>query len=77
MKVRHTKKYEELWAKIRDVIRSKFNNSDDYNEKYMKIKFNSDDGLPLNKILEHRNMVIVIRSVFHEGNKCYLEVIFL
>ena len=77
MKVRHTKKYEELWAKIRDVISSKFNNSDDYNEKYMKIKFNSDDGLPLNKMLEHRNTVIVIRSVFHEGNKYYLEVIFL
>ena len=34
------KKYEELWSKIRDLIRSITKNSDDYNEKYMKIKFN-------------------------------------
>ena len=37
------KKYEELWSKIRDLIRSIAKNSDDYDEKYMKIKFNSDD----------------------------------
>ena len=41
------KKYEELWTKIRDLIRSKTNNSDNYDEKYMKIKLNSDDNLPL------------------------------
>ena len=42
------KEYEELWSKNRDLIRSVNKNSDDYDEKYMKIKFNSDD-LPLNK----------------------------
>ena len=43
-------KYEELWSKIRDLIRSKTNNSDDYDEKYMKIKFNVNDNLPLKKL---------------------------
>ena len=38
-----------MWSKIRDLIRSVTKNSDDYEEKYMKIKFNSDDGLFLNK----------------------------
>ena len=38
------KKYEELWSKIRDLIRSKTKNSDGHDEKYMKIKFNSDDA---------------------------------
>ena len=38
-----------MWSKIRDLIRSITKNSDDYEEKYMKIKFNSDDGLFLNK----------------------------
>ena len=33
------KRYEELWSKIRDLIRSIAKNSDDYDEKYMKIKF--------------------------------------
>ena len=35
--------YEELWIKIRDLIRSVTKNPDDYDEKYMEIKFNSDD----------------------------------
>ena len=33
------KKYEELWIKIRDSVRSITKNSDVYDEKYMKIKF--------------------------------------
>ena len=36
------KKYEELWSKIRDLIRSITKNSVDYDEKYMKIQFDSD-----------------------------------
>ena len=67
----HTKK---LWNKIRDLIRSITDNSDNYVEKYMKIKFNSDDGLPLKKTLELYHVVIVARSVFHGGNKDYPQV---
>ena len=33
------KKYEGLWIKIRDLTRSVTKKSDDYNEKYIKIKF--------------------------------------
>ena len=32
------KKYEELLSKIRDLVRSATKNSDDYDEKYLKIK---------------------------------------
>ena len=42
------KKYEELRSKIKDLISSVTKNSDYYDEKYMKIKFKSDDVLPLN-----------------------------
>ena len=51
-------------------------NSDDYDEKYMKIKFNSDDELPLNKMIEIPSMIIVVRAVFHENNKYYSQVFF-
>ena len=37
----------------------------------MKIKFNSDDELPLNKTIEIPSMVIVVRAAFHENNKYY------
>ena len=40
----------------------------------MKIKFNSDDKLPLNKTIEIRSMIIVVRAVFHENNKYYPQV---
>ena len=64
-------KNEELWSKIRDLIRSMTENSDDYDEKYMKIKFSSDDELPLNKMIEIPSMIIVIRAVSHENSKYY------
>ena len=67
------KKYEELWSKIRDLIRSIIKNSDDYDEKYMKVKFNSDDDLPINKMIEIHKVAIVVRAVFHE-NKYYVQV---
>ena len=52
------KEYEELWSKIRDLIRSINKNSDDHDEKYMKIKFDLDDNLPINKMIEIRNATI-------------------
>ena len=65
------KKYEELWVKIRDLIRSITKNLDDYDKKYMKIKFDSDDNLPLNKTIEIILVTIVVIAVFHENNKYY------
>ena len=70
------KTYKELCEKIRDLVRSISNNSDDYDQKYMKIKFNSDDDLPSQKILELCEIIIVLRSVFHEDN-WYYSYIFL
>ena len=40
----------------------------------MEIKFNLDDDLPLKKILQLYNIVIIDRSVFHEGNKYHPQV---
>ena len=68
------KRYEELWSKIRDLMRSITKNSDDYDEKYMKINFNSDDELPLNKTIEIPSMTTVARSVSHENNKYYPQI---
>ena len=40
----------------------------------MKIKFNSDDELPLNKTIEIPTITIVVRAVFNENNKYYSQV---
>ena len=49
-------------------------NSDHYNKKCMKTKFDSDDNLPLNKTIENYNLTIVVRAFFYENNKCYPQV---
>ena len=41
----------------------------------MKNKFNSDNDLLLNKILKLHNMAILVRSVFQEDNKYYLQIV--
>ena len=68
------KKYNDVWNGIRDKIKEISSGECDYEKDYMKIKFNSDDNLPLNKPLKFHNMTITIRSVFEEGGKLYLQV---
>ena len=46
------------------VIRSMTKNSDDYNEKHKKIKFDWDDDLPRNNTIESHNATIVLGMFF-------------
>ena len=68
------KKYAKIWSGIKDQIK-KINGSKsgEYEEDYMKIKFNSDDYLPLNKQLKFINLKIIVRTVFEEDGKYYLQ----
>ena len=40
----------------------------------MKIKFDSDDDLPLDEPLKLRMLAIIVRSVFEEDGKFYPQV---
>ena len=66
------KKFNDILNGIMGKIKEISNNECDYEKDYMKIKFNSDDDLPLNKELKFHN--ITIRSVFEEDGKLYPEV---
>ena len=68
------KKYNAVFYGIRDKIKEMNSNKCDYEKDCMKIKFNSDDDLPLNKSLKFRLMTITIRSVFEEDGKLYPQV---
>ena len=46
----------------------------EYTKDYLKIKFNSDDILPLNKPLKFYQMTITIRFVISKDNKLYPQV---
>ena len=70
-------KYAEVWSGIKDQIK-KINNGSvgEYGKDYMKIRFNSDDNLPLNKILKFHVLTIIIRNVFEKDNKYYPQFFF-
>ena len=55
----------------------KINNkkSGEFEKYYMKIKFNSDDKLPLNKQLKFLSVTIVIRSAFEDDGKYYPQTV--
>ena len=69
------KKYADVWDGIKNKIKAiNGDKENDYGKDYMKIKFNSDDDLPLNKLLKFRVMTIIIRSVINEDGKFYPQV---
>ena len=68
------KKYNDVFNGIRNKIKKISGDECDYEKDYMKIKFNSDDNLPLNKPLKFHLMTITIRSVFEEDGKLYPQV---
>ena len=70
MKIKsYLKKYNDVFNGIIGKIKKLSNDKCDYEKDYLKIKFNSDDNLPLNKPLTFRNITITIRSVFEEDSK--------
>ena len=58
------KKYNDIWNGIKNKIEEVSNGECDYEKDYMKIKFNSNDDLPLNKSLKFHNVTIIIKRVF-------------
>ena len=68
------KKYIDVFNGIRDKIKEVCSNGCDYEKDYMKVKFNSDDDLPLNKPLKFHSVTIIIKFVFEEDGKLYLQV---
>ena len=66
-----------LWDEIKYHIQTiNAGKSCEYGKDYMKIKFNSDVDLPLNKTLKLHMLTIIFRSVFEEDGK-YCPQVFL
>ena len=68
------KKYNDVWNGIKNKIKEVSDSECDYEKDYMKIKFNSDDDLPLNKPLKFHLVTIIIRCVFSESGKFYPQL---
>ena len=68
-------KYIKLQDEIRFLIK-KINGGKEgeYKKDFTKIKFNSDDNLPMGRIFKLHMLTIVVRSIFEEDGKYYLQV---
>ena len=62
--------FNGILSKIREID----DDGLEYAKDYMKIQFNSDDDLPLNKSLKFCLMTLSVRCVFKEDNDLYRQV---
>ena len=65
-------KYQEVFDGIKEIIKKNdYNQPIKYDDNYIKIKFNTDDNIPLNKIIYFPTITIIIRSVTQKDGKYY------
>ena len=69
------KKYPELWDRIKNEIESiSGGKKGKHGKDFMKIKFNTNDNLLLNKPLNLYLLTIIVRSIFEEDGKFYPQL---
>ena len=75
MKTVVLKKHRELWNGIKNEIKT-INGAkkSEYGKDFMKIKFNTDDNLPLSKPLKLHLLTINLRCIFEEDIKFYPQL---
>ena len=70
-----SKKYEEVWESVKKEIETiNGGKKVEYGKDFKKIRFESNDDLPLNKPIKLRLLTIIIRSVFSENGKFYPQL---
>ena len=69
-------KYQEVFDGIKEIIKkiNDYGQPIKYDDNYMKIKFNTDDNIPLNKIIYFPTITIIIRSVTKKDDKYYPQL---
>ena len=65
------KRYDDVFNGIIDKIKKIDDDWLEYSKGYKKIKFNSDDNLPLNKPLKFYQMTVTIKYVFSKYKRFY------
>ena len=69
--------YTELWDEVKDQIKAMSgDNPIEYRQDFIKARFESNDGLPLGKMLNIPVYIIVAKSAFQRDNNYYPQVSF-
>ena len=69
-------KYQEVFDGIIEIIKkiNDYSQPIKYDDNYMKIKFNTYDNIPLNKIIYFPTRTIIIRSITQKDGKYYPQL---
>ena len=68
----YTKISDEIKEQIELITDKKVNK---YSKDFMKIKFESNEDLPISKMINIPVCVIIIRSIFEEDSKYYPQIL--
>ena len=69
-------KYQEVFDGLKEIIKkiNDYSQPIKYDDNYMKIKFNANDNISLNKIMYLPTITITIRSVTKNDDNYYPQV---
>ena len=68
------RKFANIWKRIRAKIEETSDDFVQYDKDYMKIKFESNDILPTDNIINTHQVTIIIRLVFQKDDKLYPQI---
>ena len=68
------KKYGQVFDGIKYYIKKIDGRDGEYDKDYMKIRFNTDDDIPLNKVLYFLTITVTLRCVFEKDGKHHPQV---
>ena len=68
------RKFANIWKSIRAKIEENTGGIVQYDKDYMKIKFKSNDNLPIDNTVNMHQFTIIIRSVFAQNGKFYPQL---
>ena len=69
------KKYREIQDGIKSEIETiNGGKRGEYGKRFMKIKFNTDDNLPLNKPIKLHLLTIIVKCIFEEDGQCFPQL---
>ena len=63
------REFTNIWKSIRTKIEKNTGGIVQYDKDYMKIKFESNDNLPIDNIVNMHQVTIIIRNAFAQNGK--------
>ena len=69
-------KYQKVFDEIKEIIKkiNDYGQPIKYDDNYMKITFNTDNNIALNKIIYFHTVTIIIRSVTKKDDEYYPQL---